>query len=63
MYFVHSYYVEAFDESVVLTTSDYAGINYCSSIFTDNVFATQFHPEKSGENGIEIYKEWAKIIK
>ena len=63
MYFVHSYYVEPIDESIILSTTNYADINYCSSIISNNIFATQFHPEKSGEGGINIYnqlKQWKK---
>ena len=58
MYFVHSYYVVPEDQQVVLSTTPYCGIEYCSSIKKNNIFATQFHPEKSGELGLEIYKNW-----
>lgn len=60
MYFVHSYYVEP-NESVVLTTTNYDGHSYVSSIIKDNIFACQFHPEKSGEEGLRIYREWSII--
>ena len=63
MYFVHSYYVVPKDQSVVLTTSSYAGLSYASSIKKDNIFACQFHPEKSASEGIKIYKNWATINK
>ncbi|WP_428741977.1 imidazole glycerol phosphate synthase subunit HisH [Tenacibaculum sp.] len=59
MYFVHSYYVIPDNPNYILTTTNYCGVNYCSSIKKDNIFATQFHPEKSGEKGLEIYKEWS----
>lgn len=52
-YFVHSYYVEPVDTSVVLTTTDY-GIEFCSAITKDNILATQFHPEKSGPIGLSL---------
>jgi imidazole glycerol-phosphate synthase subunit HisH len=58
MYFVHSYYVIPKEQQVVLSTTPYCGIEYCSSIKINNIFATQFHPEKSGELGLEIYKNW-----
>jgi imidazole glycerol-phosphate synthase subunit HisH len=58
MYFVHSYYVKPTNNNVILTYTNYAGITYCSSIQQNNVFATQFHPEKSAEKGITIYKNW-----
>jgi len=61
MYFVHSYYVKPIDESCVLTKTNYDGIEFCSSINKNNIFATQFHPEKSAEKGILIYKKWALI--
>lgn len=62
MYFVHSYFAAPDDQSVILSQTDYLGIVYCSSVFKDNVFATQFHPEKSGQEGMKIYSNWAKSI-
>ena len=59
MYFIHSYYVEPSSESCVLTKTNYEGIEYCSAILVNNIFATQFHPEKSSEKGLSIYKNWA----
>ena len=59
MYFIHSYYVKPDSDSVILTLTNYDGIEFCSSIKHENIFATQFHPEKSGEKGISIYKNWA----
>jgi glutamine amidotransferase len=53
-YFVHSYYPEPKDATVVAGTSEY-GINFCSVLIKDNLVATQFHPEKSGELGLKIY--------
>ena len=53
-YFVHSYYPEPEDATVVAGTSEY-GINFCSVLIKDNLVATQFHPEKSGELGLRIY--------
>lgn len=63
MYFVHSYYVKPQDKSVVLSETIYENISYCSSLLTRNVFATQFHPEKSGSEGIKIYHDWLKLKK
>ena len=63
MYFVHSYYVVPEDENISLTTTTYGKVKYCSSIKYKNIFATQFHPEKSGELGIKIYHEIKKIVK
>lgn len=62
MYFVHSYFVEPEDKSVILSETTYENIKYCSSLLSNNVFATQFHPEKSGLEGIKIYKDWIKKL-
>jgi glutamine amidotransferase len=61
MYFIHSYYVKPADDSCILTLTNYDGIEFCSSILKNNIFATQFHPEKSADKGISIYKNWALI--
>lgn len=61
MYFVHSYYVVPEEKSVILSETIYEDISYCSSMLAGNVFATQFHPEKSGQEGIKIYQDWLKI--
>jgi glutamine amidotransferase len=44
-----------------LCTTTYGGIEYCSAVIKNNITATQFHPEKSGEKGLLIYKNWLKI--
>lgn len=59
-YFVHSYHVEPEDKSLVAGETEY-GINICSVIAKDNLIATQFHPEKSGEIGLKIYENFIKI--
>ncbi len=56
-YFVHSFYVVPKDDSVILTTTNY-GLEFVSSIQKGNITATQFHPEKSGDAGIEILKNF-----
>lgn len=61
MYFIHSYYVKPTHDSCILTNTNYDGIEFCSSILKSNIFATQFHPEKSASKGISIYKNWALI--
>jgi len=58
-YFVHSYYVSPDNQKDTLTVTNYEGHIYCSSIIKKNIFATQFHPEKSGVEGLKIYKNWA----
>jgi len=39
--------------------TNYSGVEFCSSVKINNIFATQFHPEKSASKGISIYKNWA----
>ena len=58
-YFVHSYYVEPEDKSVVAGTTDY-GLPMCSAIVKDNLVATQFHPEKSGNWGLQMYSNFLR---
>lgn len=58
MYFVHSFYAAPADKKYVLSLTTYGDNAYCSAVIKDNVFATQFHPEKSGLYGVNIYKEW-----
>ena len=60
VYFVHSYHVEPADAGVVATTTDY-GRPFVSSIAKGNVFATQFHPEKSQKVGLTILKNFAEM--
>ncbi len=60
VYFVHSYYVDPEDDSVVATTTDY-GSPFCSSIWRDNIMATQFHPEKSQQVGLHILKNFGEL--
>ena len=60
VYFVHSYYVAPDDSSVIATTTDY-GIEFCSSVWKDNIVATQFHPEKSQAIGLQILKNFAEL--
>jgi len=60
MYFVHSYYVAPQDSSVVLTTTDY-GLDFCSMAWKDNIYAMQFHPEKSQEEGLKIIKNFVEL--
>lgn len=62
MYFVHSFFAEPTNKEDVLTYSLYEGLKYCSSIQKDNIFACQFHPEKSAENGVKIYQNFKEII-
>jgi glutamine amidotransferase len=60
VYFVHSYYVKPADSAIVACTTDY-GIEYCSGIAVGNVFAVQFHPEKSSAVGLRILRNFARL--
>ena len=60
VYFVHSYYLKAKNEEDVAATTDYI-VNVHAAVEHDNVYATQFHPEKSGDVGLEILKNFASI--
>ena len=60
VYFVHSYYIHAEEESIVRATIDY-GTKVHASVEKDNIFACQFHPEKSGETGLQILKNFAAL--
>ncbi|KKQ36131.1 MAG: Imidazole glycerol phosphate synthase subunit HisH [Candidatus Roizmanbacteria bacterium GW2011_GWA2_37_7] len=59
-YFVHSYYVGPKDKGIIATKTNY-GIEYCSGITKDNIFAFQFHPERSGEIGLKILKNFVEL--
>lgn len=61
MYFVHSYHVRPESTDNTLTITDYS-IQYASSVFKNNIFGFQFHPEKSGKLGIAIYKNFKELI-
>ena len=59
-YFVHSYYAVPDDDSVTLTTTGY-GLDFASAIEKGNLFATQFHPEKSQAAGLKILKNFTRL--
>ncbi|MEW6107896.1 MAG: imidazole glycerol phosphate synthase subunit HisH [Nitrospirota bacterium] len=61
-YFVHSFYVIPEDRNIIAATTDY-GLNFTSMIWKDNVFATQFHPEKSQELGLRILAGFGEFVK
>ncbi len=60
VYFVHSYYVVPADPDVIATETDYGG-HFCSTIWRENLFATQFHPEKSQSDGLSILRNFAEL--
>ena len=61
VYFVHSYYVETPEPSIIATTTHY-DVDFVSSAWRDNVFATQFHPEKSQATGLRILQNFASLV-
>ena len=60
VYFVHSFYPQPADQSIVVTRTDY-GDSFASSVWRDNVFATQFHPEKSQRVGLQLLKNFVEL--
>ena len=62
MYFVHSFFGMPQSEENILTTTRYEDFEYCSGVIKGNVYAMQFHPEKSAQNGIGIYQNWMSSI-
>ena len=59
-YFVHSYYVVPRDQDIVAIEADYAE-PFCAMVWRDNLFATQFHPEKSQSEGLKLLKHFAEL--
>lgn len=59
-YFAHSYYVCPEDQAVVAGTTEY-GVRFCAAICKDNIFACQFHPEKSQRNGLKLVENFYKL--
>lgn len=62
MYFIHSYYVKPTNPELAASFTEYEGVRYCSSISHKNVFACQFHPERSAAEGIRIYGNLRALI-
>ena len=60
-YFVHSYYPQPKDESIVATRTEY-GVEFASAVWRDNMFATQFHPEKSQKVGLQLLTNFVNLI-
>jgi len=60
VYFVHSYFVKPNDPAVVATTTEH-GIEFCSMVARGNLFATQFHPEKSQKQGLNLLRNFATL--
>lgn len=62
VYFVHSFFPKPADESIVATRTEY-GEDFASSIWKDNIFATQFHPEKSQKVGLQLLKNFVELAR
>ena len=62
-YHIHSYYCDIVDKKSILSETTYQNISYCSSIQSKNILAFQFHPEKSGVNGINLLKKIPQFYK
>ncbi len=60
VYFVHSYYLDSPDKSIVTAQTEY-GVTIDASVMKDNITATQFHPEKSGDVGLKMLKNFAEM--
>jgi len=61
VYFVHSFFPRPSDDSIVATRTDYGG-QFASSVWRDNVFATQFHPEKSQSVGLKLLRNFVDLV-
>jgi glutamine amidotransferase len=62
VYFVHSFYPKPTDSDVVVTTTEY-GVKFASMVAQKNLFATQFHPEKSSKTGLVMLQNFVKLTK
>jgi glutamine amidotransferase len=62
VYFAHSYYPAQKDETIISAQTDY-GITFTSAITKGNIFAVQFHPEKSGDAGLKVLKNFGKLCR
>lgn len=63
MYYVHSYYADEYNKEDLVASSDYYGLNIPGIVRRDNIIGVQFHPEKSGEEGIKFLKNFCKMCK
>ena len=61
-YFTHSFYAETDDKEIITSNAKYLNFNYCASVNYEKIHAFQFHPEKSGEEGLKIYENFVNLI-
>jgi imidazole glycerol-phosphate synthase subunit HisH len=62
MYFVHSFVVVPAQTDAIISTTHYGDVEFCSSAGRGNVFGCQYHPERSGVEGLKIYARWARTL-
>ena len=62
-YFVHSYYAKPYDKQLILTNTSYYNLEFCSSVLKENILGCQFHPEKSGNEGIKLISNFFKNVR
>ncbi|MBI2064462.1 MAG: imidazole glycerol phosphate synthase subunit HisH [Candidatus Yanofskybacteria bacterium] len=62
VYFVHSYIFQPKNYKNILAITKYGGLEFCSAIYKDRIYGCQFHPEKSGEIGLKIIKNFIELI-
>jgi glutamine amidotransferase len=62
MYFSHSYYARPANEGIALSKTSFASLEFCSSFSKGDIFACQFHPERSGPDGLKMYQALAKAV-
>jgi len=62
LFFVHSLYAHPTENQIILSKTRYHDFEFTSSILDNNIFATQFHPEKSGSVGLKIFDNWSRIF-
>ncbi len=60
-YFIHSFYIVPEDSNAILATANYGNQEFCAVVKKENVYGCQFHPEKSGEGGLQIIREFAQL--
>ena len=60
-YFVHSYICKPKNQDIILSKTEYGGINFCSAIQQGNIYGCQFHPEKSASSGLKIIKNFVNM--
>lgn len=62
-YFVHSYYAQPADPGIVVGETEYAGVRFPAVVGRENLLATQFHPEKSGVDGLRLYANFLRLAR